>query len=239
MEQFQFVIDAQLAGERIDKALATAHSEWSRTLIQQWVKDGVVLVNGNIVKSNYKVKDGDALTVDEPEPEELDMPAEDLNLDVVYEDSDVLVVNKPSGMVVHPAPGHTKGTLVNGLMFHCNDLSGINGIMRPGIVHRIDKDTSGLLMVAKNDNAHTSLVNQLVEKSVTRVYTALVHGHIPHDNGTIDAPIGRNQKTDKVCLSKTKESTPSHILKYLSDSVTLHWSSVVWKQAEHTKFVCI
>ncbi|WP_432354906.1 RluA family pseudouridine synthase [Sporosarcina sp. A2] len=194
MEQFQFVIDAQLAGERIDKALATAHSEWSRTLIQQWVKDGVVLVNGNIVKSNYKVKDGDALTVDEPEPEELDMPAEDLNLDVVYEDSDVLVVNKPSGMVVHPAPGHTKGTLVNGLMFHCNDLSGINGIMRPGIVHRIDKDTSGLLMVAKNDNAHTSLVNQLVEKSVTRVYTALVHGHIPHDNGTIDAPIGRNQK---------------------------------------------
>lgn len=194
MEQIQFVIEEQTAGERIDKALATLNADWSRTLIQQWVKDGIVLVNESRVKSNYKVKNGDVLTVDEPEPEELDMPAEDLNLEIVYEDSDVLVVNKRSGMVVHPAPGHTTGTLVNGLMYHCNDLSGINGIMRPGIVHRIDKDTSGLLMVAKNDNAHTSLVNQLVEKSVTRVYTALVHGHIPHDNGTIDAPIGRNQK---------------------------------------------
>ncbi|VDG97428.1 Ribosomal large subunit pseudouridine synthase D [Lysinibacillus sphaericus] len=194
MEQFQYVIEEQTAGERIDKALASVNADWSRTLIQQWVKDGIVLVNGVAVKSNYKVKSGDSLTVDEPEPEELNMPAEDLNLEIVYEDSDVLVVNKRSGMVVHPAPGHTTGTLVNGLMHHCTDLSGINGIMRPGIVHRIDKDTSGLLMVAKNDKAHTSLVNQLVEKSVTRVYTALVHGHIPHDNGTIDAPIGRNQK---------------------------------------------
>lgn len=194
MEQFQYVIEEQTAGERIDKALASVNADWSRTLIQQWVKDGIVLVNGVAVKSNYKVKSGDSITVDEPEPEELNMPAEDLNLEIVYEDSDVLVVNKRSGMVVHPAPGHTTGTLVNGLMHHCTDLSGINGIMRPGIVHRIDKDTSGLLMVAKNDKAHTSLVNQLVEKSVTRVYTALVHGHIPHDNGTIDAPIGRNQK---------------------------------------------
>ena len=194
MEQFQFTIDEQTAGERIDKALAIANGEWSRSLIQQWVKDGIVLANGSTVKPNYKVKNADLLTVDVPEPEELDMPAEDLNLEIVYEDADVLVVNKPSGMVVHPAPGHTTGTLVNGLMHHCTDLSGINGVMRPGIVHRIDKDTSGLLMVAKNDKAHTSLVDQLVEKSVTRVYTAIVHGHIPHDNGTIDAPIGRNQK---------------------------------------------
>ncbi|GKV67734.1 pseudouridine synthase [Sporosarcina sp. NCCP-2716] len=194
MEQVEYIIDTETAGERIDKALASAHPDWSRTLIQQWVKDGIVLVNGSTVKVNYKVKQGDVLTVDEPEPEELDIPAEDLNLEIVYEDKDVLVVNKPSGMVVHPAPGHTTGTLVNGLMHHCTDLSGINGVMRPGIVHRIDKDTSGLLMVAKNDNAHTSLVDQLVKKSVTRVYTALVHGHIPHDNGTIDAPIGRDKK---------------------------------------------
>ena len=117
-----------------------------------------------------------------------------MNLEIVYEDADVLVVNKPSGMVVHPAPGHASGTLVNGLMHHCTDLSGINGVARPGIVHRIDKDTSGLLMVAKNDVAHESLVNQLVEKSVTRKYTALVHGHIAHEKGTIDAPIGRDQK---------------------------------------------
>lgn len=194
MEQFKFTIDEQTAGERLDKALTIENEEWSRSLIQQWVKDGVVLVNGKIVKPNYKVKDKDLLTVDVPEPEELDMPAEDLNLEIIYEDADVLVVNKPSGMVVHPAPGHTTGTLVNGLMYHCTDLSGINGVMRPGIVHRIDKDTSGLLMVAKNDKAHTSLVDQLVNKTVTRVYTAVVHGHIPHDNGTIDAPIGRNQK---------------------------------------------
>ncbi|REB09694.1 RluA family pseudouridine synthase [Sporosarcina sp. BI001-red] len=207
MEQFQYVIEEQTAGERIDKALASANADWSRSLIQQWVKDGIVLVNGVTVKANYKVKVGETLTVDEPEPEELNMPAEDLNLEIVYEDSDVLVVNKRSGMVVHPAPGHTTGTLVNGLMFHCTDLSGINGIMRPGIVHRIDKDTSGLLMVAKNDKAHTSLVNQLVEKSVTRVYTALVHGHIPHDNGTIDAPIGRNQKDRQ---SMSVENTGKH-----------------------------
>ncbi|WP_040286920.1 RluA family pseudouridine synthase [Sporosarcina koreensis] len=194
MEQIQYIIEHETAGERIDKALTAANPDWSRTLIQQWVKEGIVLVNGSTVKANYKVKDGDVLTVDEPEPEELDIPAEDLDLDIVYEDKDVLVVNKPSGMVVHPAPGHTTGTLVNGLMYHCDDLSGINGVMRPGIVHRIDKDTSGLLMVAKNDKAHASLVDQLMAKSVTRVYTALVHGHIPHDNGTIDAPIGRNPK---------------------------------------------
>lgn len=146
------------------------------------------------MKKTYKVKENDIITVDEPEAEPLEILAEDLNLEIIYEDEDVLVVNKPKGMVVHPAPGHATGTLVNGLMHHCTDLSGINGVMRPGIVHRIDKDTSGLLMVAKNDMAHESLVQQLVDKTVTRRYTALVHGHIPHDKGTIDAPIGRDQK---------------------------------------------
>lgn len=194
MEPIEVVITEENGNGRIDKVLSTVNPEWSRTQIQQWVKDGAVLVNEHTVKQNYKVKIGDHIVIIEPEPEELDIVAEDLSLDIVYEDEDVLVVNKPRGMVVHPAPGHVTGTLVNGLMYQVKDLSGINGVMRPGIVHRIDKDTSGLLMVAKNDLAHVSLVNQLVNKSVTRVYTALVHGHIPHDQGTIDAPIGRDVK---------------------------------------------
>lgn len=194
MDQFEIIITEEYANNRIDKALTTVNPDWSRTQVQQWLKDGLVLVGGVQVKPNYKVKQGDTIIVDEPVPEELDVIAEDLNLDIIYEDKDVLVVNKPRGMVVHPAPGHSKGTVVNGLMHHCKDLSGINGVLRPGIVHRTDKDTSGLLMVAKNDQAHVSLVDQLVAKSVTRVYQAFVHGHIPHDNGTIDAPIGRDQR---------------------------------------------
>ncbi|HWI48593.1 MAG TPA: RluA family pseudouridine synthase [Rummeliibacillus sp.] len=189
-----FTVTEEVQGERIDKALASMQQDWSRTQIQGFVQDGLVIVNGQAIKQKYKVKEGDEITVTPPEPEPLEIIAEDLNLEIVYEDSDVLVVNKPKGMVVHPAPGHTTSTLVNGLMYHCKDLSGINGIMRPGIVHRIDKDTSGLLMVAKNDKAHESLVQQLVDKTVTRRYTALVHGHIPHDKGTIDAPIGRDSK---------------------------------------------
>lgn len=182
------------AGERIDKALSSMEASWSRSQISNWLDEERILVNGVNVKAKYKVKLGDVVEVDIPEVEDLEIVPEDLNLEIVYEDADVLVVNKPRGMVVHPAPGHAAGTLVNGLMYHCQDLSGINGVARPGIVHRIDKDTSGLLMVAKNDVAHEGLVNQLVEKSVTRKYTALVHGHIAHEKGTIDAPIGRDQK---------------------------------------------
>ncbi|MGN7478673.1 RluA family pseudouridine synthase [Solibacillus silvestris] len=184
----------EFAGERIDKALSQMEAAWSRSQIGNWLDEERILVNGAAVKAKYKVKLGDVIEVTVPEVEDLEIIPEDLNLEIVYEDADVLVVNKPRGMVVHPAPGHTTGTLVNGLMHHCKDLSGINGVARPGIVHRIDKDTSGLLMVAKNDVAHESLVNQLVEKSVTRKYTALVHGHIAHEKGTIDAPIGRDQK---------------------------------------------
>jgi len=194
MTQVAYTMEEQQRGERIDKALSSVQSEWSRTQIGNWIAEGIVKVNGETVKAKYKVKAGDLVEIDVPEAEPLDVIAENLNLDIVYEDADVLVVNKSKGMVVHPAPGHMMGTLVNGLMYHCNDLSGINGILRPGIVHRIDKDTSGLLMVAKNDAAHESLVNQLVNKTVTRKYTALVHGHIAHDKGTIDAPIGRDQK---------------------------------------------
>ncbi|KOS69555.1 pseudouridine synthase [Lysinibacillus contaminans] len=189
-----YIMEEQQQGERIDKAVSSVQTEWSRTQIGNWTTEGIVKVNGEIVKAKYKVKAGDVVEITVPEAEPLDVIAENLDLDIVYEDADVLVVNKPKGMVVHPAPGHLTGTLVNGLMYHCKDLSGINGILRPGIVHRIDKDTSGLLMVAKNDVAHVSLVDQLVKKTVTRKYTALVHGHIAHDKGTIEAPIGRDQK---------------------------------------------
>ncbi|AAT60638.1 RluA family pseudouridine synthase [Bacillus thuringiensis] len=193
-EVVQVTVAEEQKNERIDKFVAGINNEWSRTQVQQWIKDDVVTVNGKAVKGNYKVREDDEITVTIPEPEELDIQPEDMNLEIYYEDADVLVVNKPRGMVVHPAPGHTSGTLVNGLMHHCTDLSGINGVMRPGIVHRIDKDTSGLLMVAKNDMAHESLVNQLVAKTVTRRYKAIVHGVIPHDKGTIDAPIARDKK---------------------------------------------
>lgn len=193
-EVVQVTVTEEQKSERIDKFIAGVNSEWSRSQVQQWIKDGVVTVNGKGIKGNYKVKVNDDIMITIPDPEELDILPEDMNLEVYYEDADVLVVNKPRGMVVHPAPGHTTGTLVNGLMYHCKDLSGINGVMRPGIVHRIDKDTSGLLMVAKNDMAHESLVNQLVEKTVTRRYKAIVHGVIPHDKGTIEAPIARDKK---------------------------------------------
>ncbi|KJD54241.1 pseudouridine synthase, partial [Bacillus amyloliquefaciens] len=205
MEHYDMTVHEEHKGERIDKYLTAVEADWSRTQVQQWIKEDRVLVNGNAVKANYKVQDGDAVSVHVPEPEPLDVMAEPMDLDIYYEDQDVLVVNKPRGMVVHPAPGHLTGTLVNGLMAHCDDLSGINGVMRPGIVHRIDKDTSGLLMVAKNDMAHESLVNQLVNKTVTRKYTALVHGVIPHDHGTIDAPIGRDKK-DRQSMTVTREN---------------------------------
>lgn len=202
MEQLEIRIDEKFVGERIDKVLSTLNDEWSRTQVQQWIKDGHVTVNDAKSKTNYKCALGDYIVITIPEPEVLDVLPEEMDLDIYYEDEDVLVVNKPRGMVVHPAPGHYTGTLVNGLMAHCKDLSGINGVMRPGIVHRIDKDTSGLLMVAKNDMAHESLVNQLVNKTVTRKYHAIVHGVIPHDYGTIDAPIGRD-KHDRQSMTVT------------------------------------
>ncbi|MGE6258679.1 RluA family pseudouridine synthase [Heyndrickxia sporothermodurans] len=192
MEIMEHLILESENNERIDKIISALNEEWSRSQVQQWIKEGHVKVNGKQVKSNYKCVMNDQIIIEIPEPEALNVEPEEMNLDIYYEDGDVLVVNKPKGMVVHPAPGHTSGTLVNGLMAHCTDLSGINGVLRPGIVHRIDKDTSGLLMVAKNDFAHERLVNQLVEKSVTRKYYAIVHGVIPHNVGTIDAPIGRD-----------------------------------------------
>lgn len=181
---------------RIDKVLVDFLENKTRSAIQQWIKEGYVLVNDEPVKNNYKVQKGDEIKITEPELQELNIEAENIPLEIVYQDADVAVVNKPDGMVVHPAAGHPRGTMVNALLYHIKDLSGINGKIRPGIVHRIDKDTSGLLMVAKNDNAHEKLAAQLKDKTSLREYIALVHGVIPHDKGTIDAPIGRS-KTDR------------------------------------------
>jgi 23S rRNA pseudouridine1911/1915/1917 synthase len=205
MDVVQFHIEEEYDNERIDKVISALNEEWSRSKVQQWIKEGLVTVNDKPVKANYKCSAGDVVVIHLPEPEPLHVEPEEIELDIYYEDSDVLVVNKPRGMVVHPAPGHMRGTLVNALLAHCKDLSGINGVLRPGIVHRIDKDTSGLLMVAKNDVAHTSLVNQLVNKTVTRKYKAIVHGVIPHDYGTIDAPIGRD-KHDRQKMAVTEEN---------------------------------
>jgi 23S rRNA pseudouridine1911/1915/1917 synthase len=220
MEKMEHTILEEQKGDRIDKVISSLNEEWSRSQVQQWIKDGNVLVNGQTIKTNYKCSTNDRIEITIPDPEELDVVPEDLNLEIFYEDKDVLVVNKPRGMVVHPAPGHMTGTLVNGLMAHCKDLSGINGVLRPGIVHRIDKDTSGLLMVAKNDMAHESLVNQLVEKTVTRKYKAIVHGVIPHDFGTIDAPLGRDPKDRQsmTVVDKGKHAvTHFHVIERFKD----------------------
>lgn len=177
---------------RIDKFLNEKEKDLSRSRIQQLISDNHVFVNGKVVKANYKVKEQDDIVIEAVADQELEAKPEEMDLDIVYEDSDVIVLNKPKGIVVHPAPGALSNTLVNGLLFHCKDLSGINGVLRPGIVHRIDKDTTGLLIVAKNDKAHLSLSEQLQSKSVSRKYYALVHGVIEHEFGTIDAPIGRD-----------------------------------------------
>ncbi|GAX90976.1 pseudouridine synthase [Effusibacillus lacus] len=187
-----FQVDEEMAGERIDRFLAERVADLSRSQIQGLIEHGFVLVSGKQVKSNYKLRSGDEILLSLPEPEPTEVEPENIPLEIVFEDSDVVVVNKPRGMVVHPAAGHMKGTLVNALLYHCKDLSGINGILRPGIVHRIDKDTSGLIMAAKNDAAHVSLAQQLKDHTVTRKYTAIVHGVVSHDLGTVDAPIGRH-----------------------------------------------
>jgi 23S rRNA pseudouridine1911/1915/1917 synthase len=191
-EPYAWVITAEQAGERLDKWMAASCEEWSRVRVQEWIRDGFVQVNGQTKKGNYRLKKGEQVVIQVPPTEELSMEAEEIPLDIRYEDPDVLVVNKPRGLVVHPGSGNRSGTLVNALLAHCQDLSGIHGVARPGIVHRIDKDTSGLLMVAKNDFAHQSLVAQLQEHSVERIYIAIAHGLIPYERGTIDAPIGRD-----------------------------------------------
>ncbi|MCF1284756.1 RluA family pseudouridine synthase [Streptococcus sinensis] len=192
----EFKIDAATAGLRLDKAVAD-FTELSRSLANEQIKNGQILVNGQAKKAKYAVKEGDLISYEVPELEEVEYVAEALPLEIVYQDEDVAVVNKPQGMVVHPSAGHTSGTLVNALMYHIKDLSGINGVLRPGIVHRIDKDTSGLLMIAKNDQAHLALADELKDKKSLRKYWAIVHGNLPNDRGVIEAPIGRSEKDRK------------------------------------------
>ena len=193
MNNHFFRVAEEEQGERLDKYLAGLLPDVSRSFIQKLLKQQQVTVNDNLVKANYVIKENDAISIHVPEPVEPEIIPEDIPLDILYEDDDVLVVNKPKNMVVHPAPGHYSGTLVNAVMFHCKDnLSGINGVLRPGIVHRIDKDTTGSLIICKNDAAHNSLAVQLKEHSICRKYVAIVHGILKEDKGTINAPIGRN-----------------------------------------------
>lgn len=194
MENRKFLITEENKNKRLDTFLAENLEGKSRSFIQGLIEKEEVSVNSNIKKSNYKLRIGDEVQISIPDPTHLNIEPENIPIDIIYEDSDVIVVNKPQGMVVHPAPGNYEGTLVNALLNHCNDLSGINGVARPGIVHRIDKDTSGILVVAKNDNAHNKLSEQFKEHSITRVYLALVEGIIKEDEGTIDEPLARHPK---------------------------------------------
>lgn len=193
MDTFTFCVTEEMEDTRVDKCLMELMDSLSRTYIQKLIKDGMVLVQGTAVKANYRVKTEDMLQISVPKAVEPDILPEKIPLDILYEDDDVLVVNKPKGMVVHPAPGHYNGTLVNALLYYCHDsLSGINGILRPGIVHRIDRDTTGSLLVCKNDFAHASIAEQLKEHTLTRRYAAIVHGCLKEDTGTVNAPIGRH-----------------------------------------------
>lgn len=212
MSRFEFT--AETSGDRLDKFLAEAVGEsLTRTAAANHIESGAALVNGKTAAKNYKVKAGDSIVLEIPEAAEVDILPENIPLDIVYEDKDLLVVNKPKGMVVHPAPGHYSGTLVNALMYHCKDsLSGINGEIRPGIVHRIDKDTSGLLMVAKNDFAHQGLAAQIKGHSFTREYECVVNGAVKED-GTVNAPIGRH-KTDRKKMCVTEQNSREAITHY-------------------------
>lgn len=194
----EYFVTEETAGDRIDKFLAEQYENLSRSFLQKLLKSGEVMVDGRPVKASYKVAEGDLISFEVPEAVEPEIVPEDIPLDILYEDHDVILVNKPKGMVVHPAAGHYTGTLVNALMFHCKeDLSGINGVLRPGIVHRIDMDTTGVIIACKNDLAHNSIAAQLKEHSITRRYQAIFHGALKDDEGVIDEPIGRSPKDRK------------------------------------------
>ena len=203
MSELLIEVPQEFHGERIDKFLSVLVPDCSRNAIQKLIEQGNVTINGEAVNKKYKVNSDDEILVVTGELKPLDAEPENIPLDIVYEDDDLLVVNKPRGMVVHPAPGNYTGTLVNALLYHCKDsLSGINGVLRPGIVHRIDKDTSGLLIVAKNDKAHMGLAEQIKEHSFTREYNAVICGHLKEYEGTVNAPIGRNPKDrKKMCVT--------------------------------------
>lgn len=205
MSQISLQADETYMDERLDKFLSAMLPDQSRSYLQKIIKDGNVLVNGEPKKSSYRLEDGDEVTADLPGLKSPDIEPENIPLDILYEDASILMVNKPKGMVVHPSAGHYTGTLVNAVLWHCQgQLSGINGVSRPGIVHRIDKDTTGVLVVCKNDAAHNAVAAQLKEHSITRKYRAIVHGVIKEDEGTVDAPIGRHPTERKKMASGVK-----------------------------------
>ncbi|MBR4744543.1 MAG: RluA family pseudouridine synthase, partial [Oscillospiraceae bacterium] len=209
-----FEVPAGCDGERLDLVLGQQLPGLSRSAAQKLMDNGLVTCGGRAVKKNTRVSAGDLISVSLPEPEPAEARPENIPLDVVWEDGDIIVVNKPRGMVVHPAPGHTDGTLVNALLYHCGaELSGIGGVIRPGIVHRIDKDTSGLLVAAKNDAAHASLSAQLADRSLSRVYRAVVCGRLRDDEGTVDAPIGRHP-TDRKRMTVTEKNGRPAVTRY-------------------------
>lgn len=227
MEHKQIIAKDVDTGLRLDKYLTEQLVPFSRSRIQMLFAKGAITVNGKLGKANYKVKNDDVIEVMIEDEQEANAQPEAMDLDIVYEDEDVIVINKPKGMVVHPSPGNEAHTLVNGLLYHCKDLSGINGVLRPGIVHRIDKDTSGLLVAAKNDRAHQLLAEQLKDKTMNRRYYALVHGVMPHDHGTIDAPIGRDEK-DRQKMAVTAHNSKPAITHF----------QVIERFAQHTLLEC-
>ena len=212
MEIYTFTPDDEQKNVRIDKFLSEQLPDQSRSYLQKLLKEGNVTVNEKPVKANYKVQLSDTVRLELPEPENPDILPEDIPLDILYEDEDVLIINKPKGMVVHPSVGHYTHTVVNAVMFHCKDhLSGINGVMRPGIVHRIDMDTTGAIVICKNDMAHQSLADQLKEHSITRKYRALVHGNLKEDEGFVETYLGRDPRDrKKMAVGRRSDRTSSH-----------------------------
>ena len=228
MDDNVVIVTAEESGERVDALLARHLEGFSRSAAQRLLESGAVLLGDRAVKKNYSVNSGDSFFVTLPEIAEIELVPQEIPLDIVYEDEDVVVVNKPRGLVVHPAPGHPDGTLVNALLYHCGDtLSGIGGEKRPGIVHRIDKDTSGLIIAAKNDAAHLALSSQLSDHSLCREYEAVVRGRLREDSGTVDAPIGRHP-TDRKRMAVTQKA---------SRNAVTHWE-VIARYAGYTHIRC-
>ena len=218
----KYVVIEQYSHMRLDKVLVAFMSDRSRSYVSKLIDDGNCLVNGKIAKASLKVNAGDVIEVNVPEDKRLDVVSEDIPLNIIYEDEDILIIDKPQGMVVHPSNGHWEHTLVNAIMHHCNDLSGINGVIRPGIVHRIDKDTSGLICVAKNDTAHNFLAEQLKNHTMNRTYVALVRGVIKENHGTINMPIGRDPRNRQKMAVVRENSKPAitnfDVLKRFTDN---------------------
>ena len=223
----RFNIKSKDNGMRLDKVLVSFLDNKSRSFISNLIDEGKCLVNGKVAKSSLKVKEGDVVELDIPEAKPLKVTSEDIPLKIIYEDEDILIIDKPQGMVVHPSFGHNEHTLVNAILYHCKDLSGINGVIRPGIVHRIDKDTSGLICVAKNDYAHNFLADQLKNHTMTRTYVALVRGVIKENHGTINMPIGRD-KRNRQKMAVTRENSKEAITNF----------DVVKRYKEHTLVEC-